>query len=171
MSTKKAITFHPLDDDELMAAAGRMLVRHSNLDYQLKMTIRKLADVTPDEARKAFARTNSSELRKLVNTHAKRVLGNGSPELIKLQALLRECEDATEQRNEYVHVIWATEFGGEKHHLFGPDGKLKPFPTTGSLKKLDKEIARLVKALGDASQHFLHQAMQKKGTLKATDES
>jgi hypothetical protein len=163
MATKKAITFHPLDDDELMAAAGRMLIRHSNLDYQLKMVIRKLTGVTPEQARRAFAYVNSGELRKLVNTHAKKVLGH-SPALIELQALLAECGEATDRRNEYVHVIWATEFGGTgRSHLFGPDGKLKTFPTKRSLDKLDAEIARLVRALGDASQGgFIHQAMKKK---------
>lgn len=161
MVTKKAITFHPLDNDELMAAAGRMFVRHSNLDYQLKMTIRKLTGVTPEEARRAFAYLGSKELRKLVNVHATKVLGN-SRALIKVQALFKECQEATDRRNEYVHMIWAKEFGGEKSHLFGPDGKLKPFPNERALNKLDAEIARLVEALRDASHGFIDQAMKKK---------
>jgi hypothetical protein len=164
VATKKAITFHPLDNSELMAAAGRMLIRHSNLDYQLKMLIRKLAGVTPEEARRAFAYVGSQELRKLVNAHATREFGIKSPLLIKIQALLAECREATDRRNEYVHLIWAKEFGlGDKSHLFGADSKLKPFPTKGALDKLDKEIARLVNELGNANLGALiAQEMKKK---------
>ena len=162
MPTKKAVTFHPLDDADLMAAAGRMLIRHSNLDYQLKMTIRRLAGVTPDEARRAYAYTGSKELRKLVVAHATREFGLKSPALIKVQSLMAECAIATEQRNGYVHDIWAAEFTeAGKGCLFGADGALRPLPSMKSLDKLDAEIKRLVEALQNANQSFIAQAMKK----------
>lgn len=160
--TKTAITFHPLDDGALMAVAGRVTVRHSHLDYQLKMTIRMLTGVTPDQARKAHKRTGSAELRKLVLKHGERALGI-SADLIRLQALMAECEAATEQRNDYVHVIWAREFSDEgKGHLFDSDGSLRPLPTTADLDKLDGEIGRLIKAVGEAKDGYLQSAIKAK---------
>lgn len=63
-----------------------------------------------------------------------------------------------------MHVIWGAEFGSDeiKGHLFGPDGKLKAFPTVKSLAKLDREIQRLVSAWGAANHGgFIQSAMPK----------
>lgn len=148
---KKALGFHPLDRPALMAAVGRVTVRHSFLDYSLKMTIRLLADISPEEARRSLAFASSTELRKWVGQLGAQGLGKGQA-LLKLRALMQECAHATDRRNEYVHAIWTVElFGTGKGSLFDAMGKVKPLPSVKQLNDLDSEIARLVEALGEAN--------------------
>ena len=51
------------DDQQVLAAIGKIALRHGQLDYVLKMAVRSLTGVSIDEALDATERQLSRELR------------------------------------------------------------------------------------------------------------
>lgn len=96
-----------LPDDEALAAIGAIAVRHAQLDFALKLTLKTAAEVTPQEARDATDRQSTRELCERVRRHVKRRIGE-TPALVRFDALLKRCRDANEDRNDVMH-----EFSGE----------------------------------------------------------
>jgi hypothetical protein len=83
--------------------------------------------ITVRQAVDATAYGGSRTLRDRVRKLASMQLGEGTA-LVKLQALMRQCERATERRNDLVHGIWAREWDGEPV-LFRSDHRAGPPPT------------------------------------------
>ena len=48
--TSRMLTFHVPEDKELLAALGAVTLRHEHLNHILKMTIKSIANLTPNEA-------------------------------------------------------------------------------------------------------------------------
>jgi hypothetical protein len=157
----KMMTFHVPQDKELLAAFGEVALVHEHLNHILRMTVKTLADLTPQEALDATKSDGSRQLRKRINKLARQRLGEGEP-LLKLQALLECCKRVTEKRNELVHCVWARESDGEPQRR-GSNHKWEPLPTKEGLLALAKEIQALSKTLNTARlEGFLSKALKKR---------
>ena len=151
------IMFHVPDDKELLAAFGEMALRHEHLNYILRMTIKTLAKLTPQEALDATVNEGSRQLRERVRKLARQRLGEG-PSLLKLQALMQRCQRVTDKRNEMVHSVWAKELDGEAK-LRNADTS-RPQPTRQELTDLSDEIRDLTISLNQARlEGFLLEAL------------
>ena len=151
------IMFHVPDDKELLAAFGEMALRHEHLNYILRMTIKTLAQLTPQEALDATVNEGSRQLRERIRKLARQRLGEGPP-LLKLQALMQRCQRITDKRNELVHSVWAKELDGEAQ-LRNADTS-RPPPTRQELSDLSDEIRDLTTSLNQARlEGFLLEAL------------
>ncbi|MEJ2309308.1 MAG: hypothetical protein P8Z78_08325 [Gammaproteobacteria bacterium] len=161
---EKMISFHVPDDKDLLSALGSLTLRHEHMNHILKMTIRSLADLTPEEAFHALKRESTSSLRQRINKLAKKVLGEGKP-LLRLQSLLGRAGDLSKKRNGYVHGIWAIELDGDALILDLPE-KISPSPTVEQLEKLGLEIEALTNELNTARlDGWLKEAIISKGKV------
>jgi len=158
------IMFHVPDDKELLAAFGEMALRHEHLNYILRMTIKTLAQLTPQEALDATVNDGSRQLRERVRKLARQRLGEGEP-LLKLQALMRGCQRVTDKRNELVHSVWAKELDGEAQ-LRNAVHIGRPLPTRQELSDLSSEILDLTNTLNQARlDGFLSEALTERAKL------
>jgi hypothetical protein len=157
----KMISFHVPQDSELLAAVGEVAIRHEQLSHILKMTIKSLTGVAPEEALKATTHEGSAQLRDRVRKNARKRLGEGAP-LVKLQAILADCKRLTDKRNDLVHGLWAQELDGDAH-IRDSYGNAKPIPTTTELRELAQELAELTGRLNtERLEGFLFQALSKR---------
>ncbi len=154
------ITFHVPDDRDLVAAFGEVTLRHEHLNHILRMTIKILAHLRPDEALDATAYDGSRQLRERIRKLARQRLGEGEP-LLKLQALLERCKRATDRRNELIHGIWAKELDGEPVRR-GADHTWHPLPSVEELSSLANECRILTESINTARlDGFLSEALAK----------
>ncbi len=152
------MTFHVPEDKELLAAFGEVALVHEHLNHILRMTIKTLARLTPEEALDATSYDGSRQLRERIRKLARQRLGEGEP-LLKLQALLERCKRATEKRNELVHCVWAKELDGEPQRR-RPDHEWQPLPTIEELLALVKELQELTATLNTVRlEGFLSEAL------------
>lgn len=138
-----------LPEPDVLAALGEISVRHGFLDLVLRRTIKTLAGITIAEADKALSRTGAGEMRDLIERHAKRRLGKAHPVVLRLKAILRDCEDATEQRNRLTHEPWAKFLDGDAV-MYSHTGETLPMPTVAELKALADRIFGLANQLNEA---------------------
>jgi len=139
------ITLHLPPDRELLAAFGEVALRHEHLNHILRMTIKTLADLRPDEALDATAYDGSRQLRKRIRKLARQRLGEGAP-LLKLQAVLERCRLVTDKRY--------------------------PLPTLHDLKRLSCDIQSLTTELNLARlQGFLSKALVQRDKNRRGDAS
>ncbi len=135
---------HKLPGRRVLETLGVIALRHGHLDNALKMLIMDLASVTKEVALSATAMQSSHELRERVRKLAKQRIGEG-PALVKLDALLRRAQLATERRNELLHSTWGAEkttaVMRDNHHVFR---KVR------TRAQLDDTVAELEKVLEDA---------------------
>lgn len=156
-STDRMVTFHIPEDPALLAAFGRVGLRHSQLDHMLRMTIKSLSGVSIPEAMDETMFQGSKLLRSRITMLAKSRLGDGKS-FIQLQALLERCR-ATEKRNALIHNVWARELGGE-FLIRGEDHDWKAIPTADTLNELAQEILQLAVELNTARlKGFLAEAL------------
>jgi len=135
-----------------------MALRHEHLSHILRMTIKTLANLWPQEALDATAYDGARQLRDRVRTLARQRFGEGEV-LLKLQAFLERCKRATDQRNELMHTVWAQELDGEPMRR-GSDQKHYPLPTIPELQALSGEIDVLARELDTARlEGFLAEAL------------
>jgi hypothetical protein len=159
------------DDPDLLAAIGLVAIRHGFLDLILKRTVKTLAGLTLDEADRALAYESSSNVRDLIRRIATRTLGKASVPVLKLRAILTECERVTLQRNRLMHDVWTQVLDGDPM-LFGVHGPA-PLPSVAELNKLADEIFALANTLNAARMHaggFLFDALAAVAGLAAVAE-
>jgi hypothetical protein len=164
MSSKRApfVIFHVPGDQELLAAFGEVALRHEHLNHILRMTIKTLSQVSVQEALDATVYTGSRELRERIKKLARQRLGEGTA-LLKVQAMMQQCERVTQKRNELIHSVCAMEVDGEAH-LRRADQTTRLLPTIQELAELSTEIESLTKSLNLARlEGFLLEALAKKG--------
>jgi hypothetical protein len=155
------ISFHVPNDRDLLATFGEVALRQEHLTHILRMTIKTLADLHPDEALDATAYDGSRQLRERIRKLARQRLGEGKP-LLKLQALLERCRRATDRRNELIHGIWAKELDGEPVRR-NTDHTWHPLPTVEDLRNLSNELQALTETLNTARlDGFLSEALSKR---------
>ena len=99
------------EDQRVLAAIGKIAIRHGQLDYSLRMAVRTLAGIEITEALDATARQTAGELRRRVRRLAQKRLGEGDA-LVRLDALLNRARGAAEKRNGLLHGLWAHELDG-----------------------------------------------------------
>lgn len=146
--SSRLVTFHVPENKEILAALGVVTLRHEHLNHILKMTIKSIAGITPEEASYALKYEGSRSLRDRIKRLARKELGEGKA-LLKLQAILGRAEKATENRNRFIHGLWAKELDGDPG-LLGDVGELNPLPTVEELENLAVEIAAITQELNDA---------------------
>ncbi|MGF6792793.1 hypothetical protein [Paraburkholderia sp. 35.1] len=167
--TTEMVTFHvPTDNQEMLAAIGEVALRHEQLTYALRMTIKTLTGVSVGDALDATTNTSTYELRRLIRKLASQRLGDGAP-LLKLHALLQRCERATSKRNELIHSVWAQRANNETVRS-GSGGDWHPTPTASDLHKLAATLSDLTSELIEArSTGYLHKALADKSKKSKTD--
>ncbi len=133
------------EDQELLAAIGKVALRHEQLNHVLKMTIRSFAEITPQEVLDATQYEGTRSLRERIKKLAKKRLGEGEA-LLKLQALLVRAGRLTDKRNELTHSVWSQELDGEASIQITP-GKLHPIPTVEELEQLAEDIKSITDEL------------------------
>jgi hypothetical protein len=141
--------FHIPDDPAFLQAAARVSLTHAHLDYSLRMCIHTLANVSIEEALEATEYEGPAVLRDRVRKLARMRLGEGTA-LVKLQALLKRCEDATRDRNALLHNIIVADWLGEKLAMRGPDHSFGPLPAATELEELAARTTRLAVELNHA---------------------
>jgi hypothetical protein len=163
------ITFHVPEDKLLLAAFGEVALRHEHLNHILRMTIKTLGRLRPQEALDATAYDGSRQLRERIRKLARQRLGEGEP-LLKLEALLERCRRVTEKRNELTHGVWAKELDGEPVRK-GSDQNWYPLPTAEELKAFANEIWVLTDELNTARlDGFLSSALAKRRSSSREDD-
>jgi hypothetical protein len=163
MSTK-FIMFHIPQDPETLAAVGEVAIRHEHLNRILRMTIKTLAGITVEQATKATMYAGSGELRSRVKKLARQRLGEGAA-LLKLEAMLADCERLTAKRNDLIHGLWAKELDGEAH-VQDAFGQATRIPSAKELRDLALELGQITVELNyERLEGFLHQALS--GAKKA----
>lgn len=167
-ATTKAtmMSFDIPDDPEQLQAWGVVMLRHSQLDYSLRMTIKTLSGVEIAEALDATQFTSTGELHRRINRLARKALGEG-PALIRLQAILTRCKRATKKRNDLVHNIVGRELDGEVM-MRTEDHSWRHLPTLNELEELNLELIRLAAQINVARINgFVREALDAKaGTEK-----
>jgi hypothetical protein len=153
------ITFTLPSDPVLLAAIGKIAVRHGQLDYVLRMTVKSIEGLGILDALDATERQSSSELRQRVRRLAKQKMGDG-PALVRLDALLNRSRRATDRRNELLHGLWAADLDGLE--LIRHEGHdWRDVPTASELESLATELEALTFQLNEARlEGFLKQALE-----------
>ena len=147
-------------DPSLLAALGKVAIRHGQLDYVLRMTVKSIRELPISEALDATARQGSRELRERVRKLAKQKLGEGEP-LTRLDALLERSRRATDKRNELLHRLWAHQLDGEPV-IRDDDHNWLPIPSVADLEHWADELATLATALNEARlEGFLKAALDR----------
>lgn len=159
------ITLDIPQDDQLLAAVGKISIRHGQLDHVLRMTIKSITGLPFNEVFEATRRQGSRELRIRVKKLAKQRLGEGKA-LIGLEALLDRSQRATDKRNEKLHRVWAYNLEGdavtrdEEHNW-------NPIPEIAELEKIATELADIAYRLNHARlDGFLCQALERAHPLR-----
>ena len=161
----KMIYFATPESQELQAAIGRVAARHGQMDFILRMTIKSICEISPQEARQATAGVMSGQLRERVEKLARRRFGDG-PFLLRLQALLHKCRIASEERNKLLHGVFARELDGDD--VFLGDGDPGPLPTVPELNALAAELKAVTDELNHARlEGFLKQAIEQSRPIRA----
>lgn len=139
-----------LPDDKTLKLIGAIAVRHSHMELALRMTIKSLIGVAPEEAMDATEDDKSYELRDRVKKLGRRRLGDGEP-LIKLQALVTRAKRATDDRNQIVHSIVAKMLDGPVV-MRDRAGIYVEIPAEAELEAMANRMAEISEALHAARQ-------------------
>lgn len=153
------IVFALPNDPTLLTTVGKVAIRHGQLDYCLRMTIKSIERLSVAETLDAAERHGSRELRLRVRKLAKQKLGDG-PALIRLDALLTRCRRATERRNQLLHGLWAVNLE-DGREVFRHEGHtLLDVPQAAELEALADEFAMVASDLNEARLNgFLREAL------------
>jgi hypothetical protein len=128
-------------DQQVLAAIGKIALRHGQLDYALKLGVKSLAGISIAEAIDATARQTSHELRERVRRLARKRFGEGDV-LVRLDAILERSRRATETRNQLLHSLWAHELDGEP--VIRRQGyEFQRIPTVTELEAVADDLAQI----------------------------
>jgi hypothetical protein len=145
-------------DPALQAAVGRVSIRHAQLDRILRMTVKSIEDITPEQALDQTHRWGSAKLRKRVAELARAKLGE-DPAFDRLEEILARAERATDLRNDLIHSTWAQNLDGEEMLLDGSRRRL-PVPSVPELDALAAQIQGITNELNKARlEGFLREAL------------
>lgn len=153
------------NSEKMLAALGRIALRHGQLDNAMKMVIKDLVGVTQEEALDATAKQTSGPLRERIRKFAKQRLGE-SRALVKLDALLERAQRATTRRNELFHGTWGTEetstTGPRRIVMRNARHTFQKAPTVKELEASVEELQSILEDLLNAQRGFLSEALKKK---------
>jgi len=161
---QKMILFSLPEDKNVQAALGVLVIRHGHLEYTLKMTIKSLCNLSIQDALTATNKQTAGNLRKRIEKEAKNRLGQCAA-LEKLLKLLKRSWKVSDERNLYVHSVWAHELDGPSQ-IQSNDFIWRPLPTVPKLKKLANKIEKITEELNEDRLHgSLSKAIQKSNTI------
>ena len=145
-------------NQDFLAAVGKVAVCHAYLDHILRMMVKTVTSASLQEALDATARQGSRELRQRVRKLARKRFAEGEV-LVKLDALLERSRRATDKRNEFLHGLWTEDPAGNV--MFVDNGHVPDSgPSIPKLEALADEIAGIAKGLNTARlKGFLHDAL------------
>ena len=153
------IVFSMPDDPALLAAVGKVAIRHGQLDHVLRMTVKTIMRLTIREALDATERQGSAALRQRVRKLAKQKLGEGDA-LVRLDDLLTRAGRATKRRNELLHALWAAQLDGQGL-IRRDDGKWYDHPTVPELDALVSDLEAVIRDLNwGRLEGFLKEALE-----------
>ena len=149
------------EDPALLAALGKVAIRHGHLNHVLIRTIKTFAGLTIKEADFNLARVPMGVLRSRVEKIAREKLGEDSDAFKTLQSLLGECEHVTDFRNRLVHDLWAKELDGEPM-LIGRDETI-PLPSLVDIEECAEATRLLTNLINHGRlQGFIADALARK---------
>jgi hypothetical protein len=156
------------NSEKVLAAIGRIAIRHGQLENALRRVLGDLAGVTENEALDATAFTNTRELRIRVRKLAKQRFGDG-PLLVRLDSLLERARRASDGRNELVHSTWASENG--KVVVRNARHEYLPMPKVEVLEENLKELTDITLELANSRSAggFIEEAIKKSSKLPRLD--
>src|SRR4030095_2869741 len=152
------MVIHHVPDAPTLQALGLVALRHGQLEYALRMVIKSLNGQEVLPALESTFRKPAWWLRDSIVKIASDRLGAGT-HLLPLGDLLARAEAASNQRNKYLHSLYARDLDGDPM-LLGDDHKWEPVPTPEELTELAREIITITDELHEARLHgFLKQAI------------
>lgn len=153
------ITLDIPTDPQLLASVGKVALRHGQLDYVLRMTVKSILKLSIRDALDATDRQGSRGLRDRVRKLAKKRFGEGDT-LVRLDALLARSRRATADRNEVLHSLWARSKDGEPIIRDDDGYAFRPVPTVAELEEMADKLADAASELNDARMNgFLKEAL------------
>jgi hypothetical protein len=102
-------------DLDVLAAVGRVAIRHGQSTRMLRMTVKSILGLPVREALDATARQSFGALKQRVRKLAKQRIGEGKP-LCQLDAILQRAQVVTKTRNSLIHDLWAYDAEGNPSH-------------------------------------------------------
>ena len=143
----KKINFSLPEDKNMQAALGVLVIRHGHLEYILRMTIKSLCDLSIHDALTDTNKHGAAKLRIRIEKEAKNRLGQCAA-LEKLLKWLDRSWKVSDERNLYVHSVWAHELDGPLQ-IQSEDLSWRPLPTVPELEKLSNEIKSITEELNE----------------------
>jgi hypothetical protein len=140
IKTTTAILYMP-KDREFLAAIGTLALRHEQMNYVLRLTIKSLTGLSIDEIMRETKRNSSKELRAKVRKNSKERPGLGDHSL-KLQIALAECEILTTERNELIHGVCTKKPDGAVQ-IRDSVGTTRQIPSAKNIISLSRKIEKL----------------------------
>jgi hypothetical protein len=159
---KKKIMIYPdiPGSMNVQAALGVLVVRHGHLEYILRMTIKSLCGLSIHDALIDTNKQGAKRLRERIEKEAESRLGQCAA-LEKLLKLLRRSWKASDERNLYVHNVWARELDGPLK-IQSEDFSWMGAPTAQELERLSDEIKDITDELNEDRLHgSLKEAIKK----------
>lgn len=145
-------------DPAVLAAVGKIAIRHGQLDHVLRMTVKSILNLSIREALDATERQGSHDLRKRVRKLAKQKFGE-SVTLVRLDALINRAHRATDRRNAILHNLWAQDLD-DNPVIRDDDHTFRPAPLLAELDAVADELATVASELNDARfSGFLKEAL------------
>lgn len=146
-------------DEKLLAAVGRIALRHGQLDYALRLIVKATTGQSEKEVLKATSRMGSRELRKSVRNLANEKIGDRQV-LKRLESLLSRSRRATDKRNKIIHAVWGHKRDGTPAVL-DDDEVREPPPDLDQLDAAAKSLADIADELNEARKNgFLKKAFE-----------
>ena len=147
-------------DPQTLAAIGTVAVRHGQLDNALRMTVKSISGIGIEPALDATEGMNSHELRRLIRKMARKKLGDASNSYLLLAAFLTRAQEATRQRNELMHGLWAFDLDEGRDRFRHKGREWRETPEADELMALADETAQIADELHEARLHgFLKEAL------------
>ena len=160
-SSKPAPEYKPTfpDDPDLLAAIAKVAIGHGYHDLELKMALKSVMKLTPEQARRRYRTTGSHCLRELLKQAAiDRGIGTGAQR--RLEAFLKRSAEATRKRNKFVHAFWCLYKGKKRIVHIDADGT--PWPSARSLDNLGTKLTGLADEMEYERRHgWLKKALDK----------
>ena len=135
------------EDPAVLAAIGRIAVRHGQLNYCLRMTVKSLEGVSVGDALPGTEWEGSRKLSKRIKRIARAHFGDG--DVLKwLEEILNRSRLVTERRNDLLHGLWCQKLDGEPG--IRTDHEFQAIPTIAELDDLANTLDQVTDDLNSA---------------------
>jgi hypothetical protein len=132
-------------DSELLAAIGDVAIRHGQLDYFLRLTVKTLADLPGEQVLSALEDEPFAGVVELVRKLARQRFGQAAPATVRIRDLLTRCKKVTKRRNHTIHAFYAAD--GDGKPIVVSRGSHAELPTVEEVRKLARAIHDLASEL------------------------